>query len=1013
MLKNSWIFAAACLWLCCFFSNMQAASSRHYNVTPWKVGEGLLPQGSVISVIQTRDGYLWLGTLNGLVRFDGIRFKIFDEANTPGLGSGEIVYLFEDSRRNLWVGTQTAGVFLIKKDGSVKGVDLGRGSREGRLMSVCEDPGGAVWLYTADGQLARYLDGQVSVLNAGGAIDRYSLCRSLIIEPSGSLWVGMDRGQRSLNPTAIVSTNAPLWTSPVGAFRKLDLLFASGTGGYWRLADGRIQKWSGAQPIQPLAVYPWTNSVAVSSACEDLQGNLVVGTLGDGVWWFDALGHADQVSAGQGLSHATVLSLCMDREGSLWVGTDGGGLNRVKRQTFNVVPESRGKTVQSVCEDDRNGLWIGYNGDRIDHLTNGSVETYERSNLLNNVRAILSGATQQVWAATWQSRGLFKLQNGSFQTPGGFEQLGGDISALYQDRAGQLWAGTEGGLARWDGKSWRIFTTRDGLSSDRVRAIAEDPQGALLIGTDGGGLNKLEDGKFSQAGQAEGFSGEKISSLLLDEQGVLWIGTRGQGLVRLKDGKWTRYTRDEGLTSNSIGYLLDDRQGSLWIGSYAGLMRVQKNALADFARGAATVISCRVYGEADGLPSGECTTGSQPAACRTEDKKLWFPTTLGLAWVDPLQISRNTNPPPVIIESVLVDGRPVGASGIRAQLPGSVTLLPGDEHLEIQFTSLNLSAPEKARFKFKLASEKAWTEVAGNSRGAHYPHLPPGDYRFQVIACNEDGVWNETGSSLFIIVKPPFWKTWWFLVTLAVCSVGMVVGSVYYVSTQNLQRQLEGMRQQQALEKERRRIARDIHDQVGASLTQVSMLGEMVESDKDIAAEVEEHGRQISQTARETAKALDEIVWAVNPSNDTLDGLITYFCKYAQEYFSVAGLRYRLDVPAELPQTPIAPDLRHNVFLASKEAVTNIVKHAKATSVCLRLRLEPNRFVLELEDNGKGMAGMDPKHAQTRNGLSNMRKRLEESGGTFSIGPGAEGGTLVRLTAPLGNGGFDAARKPV
>ena len=331
-------------------------------------------------------------------------------------------------------------------------------------------------------------------------------------------------------------------------------------------------------------------------------------------------------------------------------------------------------------------------------------------------------------------------------------------------------------------------------------------------------------------------------------------------------------------------------------------------------------------------------------------------------------------------------------------MPDKVIIPPGRERLDIQFTSADLLAGDRARFRYRMEEagrETAWTEVDSGTRMAHYPKLPPGDYTFHVIAGNEDGVWNETGASLKIIVQPPFWRTWTFIIIATLCVVGIIVGSVHYFSTQRLQRQL-------ALEKERRRIARDIHDQVGASLTQVSMLGEMVESDKESPSEVEEHGKQISQTARDTAKALDEIVWAVNPSNDTLDGLITYFCKCAQEYLTVAQIRYRLDVPSQLPATPIAPDVRHNVFLAAKEAVTNIVRHAKATSAWIRLRLEPHQFILEIEDNGKGMAGMDEKHAATRNGLSNMRKRLEESGGGCTFSPGAEGGTLVRLTVPLG-----------
>jgi signal transduction histidine kinase len=229
--------------------------------------------------------------------------------------------------------------------------------------------------------------------------------------------------------------------------------------------------------------------------------------------------------------------------------------------------------------------------------------------------------------------------------------------------------------------------------------------------------------------------------------------------------------------------------------------------------------------------------------------------------------------------------------------------------------------------------------------------------------------------------------------------LGLVIGSVYYVSTQRLQRQLGVLRQQEALEKERARIARDLHDQLGANLTQVALLAEMAEADKDLPVEVEGHARQISQTALDTTRALDEIVWTVNPANDTLDGLINYICKYAQEYLALADLRYRLEVPPELPSTPISPELRHNAFLAAKEAVNNVVKHSHATSAWLRLSLASHQFALEIEDDGRGLpAGAEDKG---RNGLRNMRKRMEDVGGTFEIRPRTEGGTIVRLTAPL------------
>jgi signal transduction histidine kinase len=354
-----------------------------------------------------------------------------------------------------------------------------------------------------------------------------------------------------------------------------------------------------------------------------------------------------------------------------------------------------------------------------------------------------------------------------------------------------------------------------------------------------------------------------------------------------------------------------------------------------------------------------------------------------------------------VIESVLVAGEPQNPDTLRCAPPREVTIAPGKEGLEIRFASLNLAAPDKGRFRYRLDGyETTWIERPGNVREALYSKLPPGRYHFQVTACNEDSVWNKEFAALSVKVLPPFWRTWWFISLTSLALLGMIVGSVHYVSTQRLQRQVAVLRQKEALEKERARIARDIHDQVGASLTQMSLLGELVESDKYHPEEVEAHARLIEATALETTRALDEIVWTVNPSNDTLDGRITYVCKYAQEYLALAQLRYRLDVPPQLPNIAISPELRHNVFLAAKEAVNNVVKHSEAKVVWLRLRLEPGRFTLEIEDNGRGLP---PGAADKgRNGLRNMRKRLEDVGGEFTLTPGAEGGTRVSLTAPLG-----------
>jgi signal transduction histidine kinase/ligand-binding sensor domain-containing protein len=897
------------------------------------------------------------------------------------------------------VGTET-GVVLVTREGKVTPVPI---NAQGRLQAVCEDATGAVWLYTDDGQLTRYQDKQCRVWNIGGGLRGSG--RALIVENGNMLWVGTGMNLTSIGPVTSTMANAlPVaYEEPVA---RLDYLLASKQGGYWRLADGQIQKWQTNRQEKTFGPYPWNTNMRINVACEDREGDLIVGTSDDGVYWFDAKGGFTHLSGTNQLTHNTILSLVMDREGCLWVGTDGGGLHRVRRQVFGVLGTSRGLTVQSVCDDAHGGLWIGYYGEEIQHWTTNGLELYRVKPVAGPlaVRSVFVSRDERVWAGTYRGS-LFQLQRGQFQSipfPATLGPLVMEVFALYQDQHGTIWAGAKDGLARWaswDTPNWRVFTNLSGASASAVRAIADDAAGNFWIGTDGSGLIRLRENGMTSFTRTNGLPSDNVASLCVDPEGVLWAGT-SRGLGRFDGSKWTVYTTREGLSADSLGYLLADGEGYLWLGSSTGLMRAQRRALKDFAEGVTNFIPVRVYGKSDGLPTGECTEGSQPGACRAGDGTLWFPTTKGLAFVNPKLLQPNTNPPPVLIESVRVDGQLQNKNTLRAPLSELVTVPAGKEGLDISYTSLNLSAPDKGRFRYRLGEhETRWIERPSYWRTVHYSKLPPGPYTFQVEACNEDGIWSAQPATLAIKVLPPFWRTWWFISLTSAFLLGMIVGSVHYVSTQKLQRQLASLRQQEALEKERARIARDIHDQVGANLTQVSLLGELVESDKDHPEEIEAHGRQISQTALETTRALDEIVWTVNPSNDTLDGLINYVCKYAQEYLALASLRYRLEVPPQLPSTPISPELRHNVFLAAKEAVNNVVKHSGATAAWLRLRLEPERFTLEIEDNGHGL----PKGAadKGRNGLRNMRKRLEDIGGEFSIGPGVEGGTRVCLTAPL------------
>jgi signal transduction histidine kinase/ligand-binding sensor domain-containing protein len=981
----------------------QMAEGR-FSVDAWPTGQGLLPDDSVLALTQTHDGYLWLGTLNGMVRFDGVRFTVFDESNTTNLPSIKIVRLFEDSRSNLWVGTYTAGAALIAQ-GRVVPLDIGRGGRRGHLVSICEDSTGAVWLLTEDGHLGRYAGGQLEVRSIGAG-------RSVIADKGGKVWIGSGNSILGLDPAAVRSGARLPTTNGPEVRERLDLLLASRDGGYWCLADGVIRKYSDTRMDRDFGPYPWTNGLdTVKAACEDREGHLVVGTggpSGQGVFWFDAQGHFTRICTTNGLSRESVYALQADADGNLWVGLESGGLNRVRRKVFKVLEGSSNLVAQSLSPDDRGGVWMSMKDKDFSYWKDGVAKAvHAHPDLMSRINptAVLVDRHQQIWAVArppaYFGAGLWHLEDGLFQQAG-FSTS--DMSIVFADHTNGLWIGTEGGLGNWDGSQVRMLTAAEGLSANNVHAIAEDHEGDLWIGTELGGLNRLHHGHFTNFPPSADFPSHNISSLYVDGQDVLWIGTMGNGLIRFQDGKATHYWTQNGLIANSIDYLIEDDENFLWIGCNAGLMRVSKKDLNDFASGTISNVFCRGYDKRDGLPSSECTFGSQPAAARSSDGTLWFPTHAGVVYANPADIHSNTVPPPVVIEQVLAEGREQNANGPNAAPPATVTLPAGQEQLEIHYTSLNLGAADRARFRYQLSQQDGRTnqwDEAGARRFARYEALRPGLYLFQVQACNEDGVWNRTGASLAVTVLPYFWQTASFRALAAAVLLGLVAAAVYFISTQKLHRQVAGLRQQQALEKERARIARDIHDQVGASLTQLALLGEMVEEDKDDPQEAQEHARQISQTARETTHALDEIVWTVNPSNDTLDGLINYICKQAQDYLAVAGLRYRLDVPAQLPKATISPETRHNVFLAAKEAVTNIVKHSRATEASLRLRLEADGFTLEIQDNGRGPAGLKEKAAESRNGMRNMRKRMEDIGGRFSIEPGPNGGTVVGLTVPL------------
>ena len=930
-----------CAWLAAL-AFAAPAGEVPFLVDVWGTEDGL-PQSSVIALAQTRDGYLWLGTLNGLVRFDGKSFTRFNVNNTPGLPDNRIVFLFEDRHQALWIGTENAGLCVLK-NGVVR--NFPETSAGGLINCALEDDAGNLWFSYRSGNFISWKDGKMD-----------------------------------LHPSIF----------PAQLFFRAGHMQVTGSNGVsWHLQNRRVEKWRGDHLEKDFGAMPW-DGLPVSAAVEDAAGNLVVGTQGAGLYWFQPDGGCWHIGKDEGLSHNIVLALSLDREGNLWAGTDGGGLDRLKHKTFSAPAGLSSETAQSVAQDAAGGLWVAFNSHGLAYWQSNAVTGYGIG-ISSNAWTVLVDRHQKVWAGT-RGEGLFRFMAYYFQPVREAAGVGREIYVLFEDHAGNLWAGGENGLGCFDGERWKIFNAQKNLPLANVRALAEDAQGNLWIGTERNGLFQFRAEKISVVPAPV----NDISCLLADRDGSLWVGTAGHGLAHWQNGIWSSCsTTSGGLASDSIGYLLDDGAGNLWIGSYEGLLRVEKKSLADFAAGVVKTVSCRTF------LTRECSAGAQPAAFGAPDGNLFFPTLAGVVTVNPADLKPNRIPPPVVIESVLVDGVEQKTNAFGTAWNQVIVLTPDNEQLEIHFASLNFSAPKNSaagvRFKYRFAGrDKNWTDIGGE-RVAHFQKLPPGKYSFQVIACNEDGVWNETGATLAVTVQPPFWRKPSFLIASVLVLLGALAGIIYLVSTAKLKRQLRAARQKELLEHERSRIARDLHDQIGANLTQVALLGEMAEADKALPGEVELHAQQICATARETTRSLDEIVWALNSSNDTLASLANYACKYAQDYFALAGVSFRAELPA-VPPTPILPEVRHNVFLAFKEAVNNVVKHAQATEARVKLQLEPDKFILSVADNGRGLGDLSGK--QLRNGLKNMTRRLADVDGKFEIAPGEKGGTVVKLTVPI------------
>jgi signal transduction histidine kinase/ligand-binding sensor domain-containing protein len=1019
----------------------------------WQTDHGL-PEDTVRTVAQTPDGYLWLGTARGgLARFNGMNFERFTPANTPEILETGIHRLLVDRQGTLWI-SLLSGAVVAQQNGSFRFERAGVRKPNDWLMQVLWDRPGEKLFTTFGGSLLRRrlvdgtgqwdeleppaashltqyaVDGRGRVLCASGgrvfrlegngfeplpasATEASGVVHLLVSDSEGRIWAGTERGFARWEKGAF----QPVAGGSRGG--RVEQLVAAADGGVWVCFERELWKWRGIDwscKAEPWGGLPELRAVR-GFMVADAHGGVWCANFERGLWQV----RGDGSVAREPLDHQ-VNSLTPDQEGNVWVALEQGGLAMLRPRFIRSFPTGPGNTptpIHSLCEDERGNIWLGGAQHALWRLEADGFRRFPMPEEFGGAETVVfPGKGGGLWLGAILG-GLWQRDTGEFTRALFPESYGSAVRVLLQDRGGGLWIGNELGLWLWQGGQLKLFQDADGFvpvqvpvapgsattREDRpfVQALVEDAEGALWIGLEQGELRCFKDGAFTRYRPEWAAPWMCFQSLLPDQEGGLWIGTLGAGLLHFKDGVFKRVTRKDGLPDDNICQILDDGAGQLWLGTRNGIARVPKSELRGFFAGRIPRVTALAFDMSDGLPTGQCSAGFQPACWRARDGRLWFATSAGAVAIDPKAVTVNPRPPPVSIEEVRVDGVPLpDFTPVFSSAPGHArrtrVIGPGPGHIEFHFAGLSLSAPEKVKYRWRLeGAQSDWVE-GGDQRAASYSLLPPGEYTFRVLAANNDGVWNEAGSALAIVVKPFFWQTRWFRFALPLSVAGLVAGFTLFAIRRRHQMQLERLRGQQAIQTERARIAQDLHDDLGATLTQISWLSSTTGVEPPDGEDSRNLLTEIMRKSQQMVRAIDEIVWAVNPKNDCLSQMIAYICQFAQDLLGTARMRCRIDLEEPLPEHALDSVIRHNLFLVLKEALHNAARHSHGGEVWLRVSTMPGGIRFVVEDDG---IGLPPSVATGGDGMGNMRHRADSLGAKLEFSPRPGGGTRVTLEVPL------------
>lgn len=960
-------------------------AAAQYHVDSWTTEHGL-PQNVVGSIQQTRDGYIWMATLDGLVRFDGVRFTVFNRSTAPGIRSNRFLILYEAADGALWAGTEDSGVTRYHQ-GTFTTYTTKDGLPNDQVTGVTGDDDGRVWVLSED-----------RIMAFDGARFRPAALPGQAVAFYRSQWNpqefwGSDRetvhrftkGQldvRPLPPALRGVTSTHVEADPAGSL-------------WMATPDGRVARITGREARIVRIPDVRSQDPELPTTYRDRRGHEWPLRLSRSLVRFwtlpDASGKVIPVS-----------SILEDREGNIWLGANGQGLYRIRQRRVTVYSEAQGMSghnVYPVYADRSGSVWMGAWPHGVSRVTNGRVVNYTIRDGVSSgfVTSLAEDGHGRLWIAGHHDRngGLRIFEHGRFREVGKtLVPARAVVHAMLHDRGGAVWLGTDVGLARYQDGIVSMYTTRDGLAGDDVKAIIEDEEGRIWVGSVGG-ISVWEGGRFKSWTERDGLPGGAVRSLYRDRAGVLWIGTYDGGLGRYKDGRFSRFTTRDGLYDNGVFQILEDARGYLWMSSNRGIHRVSKRELDAVADGTATRVSSLSLGTSDGLLSAECNGGTWPSGAVDANGALWFPTQDGVAVVDPETLTAPAQPVPAVIESVLIDRLPVPRDT-------PVRLVPGQQALEIRYTGLSLVNSERIRFRYRLNGlDDDWID-AGTRRAAYYAHVPPGRYAFSVAAAGSDGAWTSGAASIPIEVVPPFWRTWWFLTLTVVTGVG-AGGAAYRYRVAGLERARaaqEAFARQliDSQERERRRIAAELHDSLGQQLIVIknrALLGSMQSVDGP-----KQQFDEISASATLSLDEVKQIAYDLRPYHLDKLGLGTSIEALAERIAASSAIAFTVNVPRLDGMVP--KDQEINVYRIVQESLNNIVKHSGATRAAIDIAQDGQELMITIEDNGQGFDARAVKAATIGSGfgLAGLAERVGMLGGRHAIVSAPGEGTTVTVWLP-------------